>query len=99
MHRFEDLDAVQSSLQKLMQREPPLVVVLPRQPGTKEFRYAHLLSGEMEAGELPLPRMVSPSSSSADDERVSRLEEAVVGLQNEVSELKQQLAEFRKQFD
>ncbi len=35
MHRFEDLDAVQSSLQKLMQREPPLVVVLPRQPGTK----------------------------------------------------------------
>lgn len=99
MHRFEDLDAVQSSLQKLMQREPPLVAVLPRQPGTKEFRYAHLLSGEMEAGELPLPRMVSPSSSSADDERVSRLEEAVVGLQNEVSELKQQLAEFRKQFD
>ena len=99
MHRFEDLDAVQSSLQKLMQREPPLVAVLPRQPGTKEFRYAHLLSGEMETGELPLTRMVSPSSSSADDERVSRLEEAVVALQNEVRELKQQLAEFRKQFD
>jgi uncharacterized protein YceH (UPF0502 family) len=99
MHRFEDLDAVQSSLQKLMQREPPLVVVLPRQPGTKEFRYAHLLSGEMEAAELSLPRMVSPSSSSADNERVSRLEETVAALQNEVSELKQQLAEFRKQFE
>ena len=99
MHRFEDLDAVQSSLQKLMEREPPLVAVLPRQPGTKEFRYAHLLSGEMEAGKLPLPQMVSSSSSPADNERVSRLEEAVATLQNEVSELKQQLAEFRKEFE
>lgn len=99
MHRFEDLDAVQSSLQKLMQREPPLVVVLPRQPGTKEVRYAHLLSGEIKAGELPLPRMASPSSSFADNERVGRLEAAVAALQNDVSELKQQLAEFRKQFE
>jgi uncharacterized protein YceH (UPF0502 family) len=99
MHRFEDLDAVQSTLQKLMQREPPLVVVLPRQPGTKEFRYAHLLSGEVEAGGLTLPQMVSPSGSSADKERVSRLEEAVAALQNEVRELKRQLAEFRKQFE
>jgi len=97
MHRFEDLDAVQSSLQKLMQREPPLVVVLPRQPGTKESRYAHLLSGEVEAGELPAARVAV--SSSGDNERVSRLEEAVATLQNEVSELKQQLAEFRKQFE
>ena len=99
MHHFEDLDAVQFSLQKLMQREPPLASVLVRQPGTKESRYAHLLSGEVEAGELPAARAASPSSSAADDERVSRLEEAVAALQNEISELKQQLAEFRKQFE
>jgi uncharacterized protein len=99
LHHFEDLDAVQSSLQKLMQREPPLVVVLPRQPGTKESRYAHLLSGEVKAGELPLPGMVAALSSSADQERVSRLEEAVAALKNEINELKQQLAEFRKQFE
>jgi hypothetical protein len=99
MHHFEDLEAVQSSLQKLMQRDPPLVVVLPRQPGTKEFRYAHLLSGEIEAGDLASPQMVSPSRSSADQERVSRLEDAVTALQKEVSELKLQLAEFRKQFE
>jgi uncharacterized protein YceH (UPF0502 family) len=99
MHHFEDLEAVQSSLQKLMQRDPPLVVVLPRQPGTKEFRYAHLLSGEIEAGDLASPQMVSPSRSSADQERLSRLEDAVTALQKEVSELKLQLAEFRKQFE
>ena len=73
--------------------------MLPRQPGTKESRYAHLLSGEVEAGELPLPRTVSSPRSSADEDRVSRLEEAVTALQNEVSELKQQLAQFRKQFE
>jgi uncharacterized protein YceH (UPF0502 family) len=99
MHRFEDLDAVQSSLQKLMQREPPLAAVLPRPPGTKESRYAHLLSGEVEAEELPVAGVVSSPNASRDDERVERLEEAVAALQNEVGELKQQLAEFRKQFE
>ena len=99
MHRFEDLDAVQSSLQKLMQREPPLAAVLPRQPGTKESRYAHLLSGEVEAGELPAARAVPSSSASGGDERLSRLEEAVTALRNEVGELKQQFADFRKQFE
>src|SRR5262249_47594783 len=44
MHPFEYLDAVHSALQRLSKREPPLVTVLPRQPGTKEARYAHLLS-------------------------------------------------------
>jgi uncharacterized protein YceH (UPF0502 family) len=99
MHHFEDLDALQFSLQKLMQREPPLVAVLPRQPGTKESRYAHLLAGEVEAGEMPATPLASPSRSSADNERVSQLEEAVAALQNEVGELKQQFAEFRKQFE
>jgi uncharacterized protein len=82
-----------------MQREPPLVAVLPRQPGTKESRYAHLLSGEVEGGEHAPPRTPQPSSSSTDEGRISRLEEAVASLQDEVSELRQQLAQFRKQFE
>ena len=53
MHKFDDLGIVHSTLQKLMEREPPLVKVLPRQPGTKEARYAHLLSGDVE---LAAPR-------------------------------------------
>src|SRR6202166_4666036 len=48
MHRFDDLGIVNSTLQRLMNREPPLVKLLPRQPGTKEARYAHLLSGDVE---------------------------------------------------
>src|SRR5580704_9276061 len=46
MHRFDDLGQVQSTLQRLAQREPPMVKMLPRTPGTKEARYAHLLSGD-----------------------------------------------------
>src|SRR6202162_3792969 len=42
MYRFETLDDVQSTIQRLHDREPSLVRVLPRQPGTKESRYVHL---------------------------------------------------------
>src|SRR6201997_851747 len=48
MHPFDDLGQVQSTLQRLAQREPPMVKVLPRQPGTKEARYAHLMSGDVQ---------------------------------------------------
>jgi uncharacterized protein YceH (UPF0502 family) len=98
MHRFEDLDAVQSSLQHLMQREPPLATVVPRLPGTKESRYAHLLSGQIDVSELQA-RGAAPASNSGDTERLSRLEEELASLRREVSDLKQQLAEFRKQFE
>ena len=103
MHRFDDLSQVQSTLQRLAQREPPVVKMLPRQPGTKEARYAHLLSGDvqidvqMHAPEAAAERAVMHSSS--DGERIARLENEVSTLQNEVANLKQELAAFRKQFE
>jgi uncharacterized protein len=97
MYQFEQLDDVLSGLQQLMRREPPLAKALGRRPGTKEIRYAHLLSGDVEAWE-PLPEIAS-SSASADAERLIQLEEQVAALRNEVAELKQQMAEFRKQFE
>ncbi len=97
MHRFEDLDEVLSGLQQLMRREPPLAKALGRRPGTKEIRYAHLLSGDVEAWEPPAE--TASSSPSADAERLIQLEEQVAALHSEVAELKQQMAEFRKQFE
>ena len=97
MHRFEDLDEVLSGLQQLMRREPPLAKALGRRPGTKEIRYAHLLSGDVEAWEPPAE--TASSSYSADAERLIQLEEQVAALRNEVAELKQQMADFRKQFE
>src|SRR3954467_4278676 len=49
LHRFEDLDEVQAPLQRLIEHDPPLAAMLPRQPGTKESRYAHLLSGKIDS--------------------------------------------------
>lgn len=99
MHRFEDLTDVQSSLQKLMTREEPLVKVLPRQPGTKEARYAQLLCGEKPEWEAPPAPVAMRTQDSADGERIARLEEEVANLHQEISDLKQDLASFRKQFE
>jgi len=101
MHRFDDLAEVQSILQRLMRREPPLVQVLARQPGTKEARYAHLLSGDVAAGELQTEpvRQAAIPSRSADGDRVARLEQEVADLRQDVADLNKQLAEFRRQFE
>jgi len=99
MYRFEALDDVQSTLQKLMQREPPLAAVLPRQPGTKEARYAHLLAGKPEDWEVAPVSAEAASISSQDSDRITRLEEEVASLHREVADLKQELVSFRKQFE
>ena len=98
MHKFEHLDDVLSGLQQLMRREPPLAKALGRRPGTKEIRYAHLLSGDVEAWEPPVEGAPA-SEEAADTGRITQLEEQVAALQREVAELKQQMAEFRKQFE
>lgn len=113
MHHFDDLDSVNSTLRHLVEREPPLAKLLPRQPGTKEARYTQLLSGdvtvaaESEATPLPSTKSViafpsatasaAPASSTVD--RITGLEQKVSALEQEISELKQQLANFRKQFE
>jgi len=99
MHPFDDLGQVQSTLQRLAQREPPLVKMLPRQPGTKEARYAHLLSGDVQIQASGAAPETAVTHRTADGERIARVENELATLQNEVANLKQQLAAFRKQFE
>jgi uncharacterized protein len=99
MHSFDDLSAVQSSLLHLMKREPPLVKVLPRQPGTKESRYAHLLSGDVESFDVKPMAEASAATVSADGERIAHLQEEIALLHKEIADLKQQFAQFREQFE
>ena len=99
LHRFEALDDVQSALQRLMQRDPALVKVLPRQPGTKESRWVHLMSGDVAVPESPRAAEMTPDRISGDGERIARLEEEVAALRREVGEIKDQLERFRKQFE
>jgi uncharacterized protein YceH (UPF0502 family) len=97
MYRFEALDDIVSTLDRLGQRQPPLAAILPRQPGTKESRYLQLFSGDAPPAEL-LP-MRAPARSSLDNDRLGHLENEVLELKREVVEMQQQLAAFRKQFE
>jgi uncharacterized protein YceH (UPF0502 family) len=96
LHRFEDLDEVQGTLQRLIEHDSPLAKVLPRQPGTKEARYVHLLSGDVAAYEPPT---VTSTPVAADGDRIARLEEELGELRRKVSDLEEQLAGFRRQFE
>ncbi len=105
MYKFDELSDVQSVLQKLMTREPaPLVKVLPRQPGTKEARYAHLLSGDVEGFAAPESAAAhSYVSSYATSTAVSHaepdpeLQERRAQLEAEVAILTRELGELRDQ--
>jgi hypothetical protein len=91
---FADLADLEGVLESLIAREPePLVARLPRRPGQKEVRYAHLLSGE--------PQADAPSTAPeppVDDGRVAALERTVDELRAEVAALRAELEAFRAQF-
>jgi uncharacterized protein YceH (UPF0502 family) len=97
MYRFEELEDVHATLDRLSQREPPLVAMLPRQPGTKESRYMHLFSGSAPAADAAPARIAA--GPAADDDRMATLENEVADLKREVADVRQQLATFRKQFE
>ena len=93
LFEFDDLDDVQYTLQRLAEHEPPLVMVLPRQPGQKEVRFAQLLAGEPD-----LAQYEAHSAATAADpvaaglaERVAALETALEALRQEVDDLASRL--------
>ena len=94
MFRFEHLDDVQSTLQRLIERDPPLVAMLQRQPGTKESRYMHLLSGDF----VPAAE-ATKVLRDGEQGQVARLEEEFDKLRAEMEEVKRQLADLRRQLE
>lgn len=106
MYAFEDLDAVHAALNLLMRRDPPLTKVLPRQPGTKESRYMHLLSGDVAPQALAEETAMSASDAgehsasvvSTLGERIREVEQEVSELRRELETLREQFAAFQKQF-
>jgi uncharacterized protein len=99
MHHFDDLSEVQSALQRLMSRQPPLVQVLARQPGTKESRYLQLLSGDVEPANPSALHETPAVTGRENADKFSRLESEVAELRKDIADLKQQFTAFRKQFE
>jgi len=90
LYRFDDLEAVQTILGRLADREPALVKQLSRRPGEKEPRYAHLLSGDVTEAEI----IAEPAPKAKTD-----LEERVARLEAQLTELRQEFIQFRANFD
>lgn len=101
MASFADSAAVEEAIKELEQYEQELLVLLPRQPGQKEQRYAHLLSGEPPA--MTAERQPTPEAARirvmAEDDRVAALEAEVAALRAEVAALHQAMADFKAQFE
>lgn len=102
LYTFDDLSSVQSTLDRLASREPadatatnaaqpnatgPLVVLLPRQPGSREARYAHLLAG---APEIAAPTRQVPQTH-ADPDRIAQLEASLARLAETVQALEDRI--------
>jgi len=101
MYEFKELTEVEMTLDSLTSALPPLVMKLPRQPGMKESRYAHLLSGEVHVEEAPAAARLEPATLEvrAENERLAKLESEVEVLRQELAELKQQFLDFKGQFE
>jgi len=101
LHEFSGLEEVEAALNSLISREPDwLVTRLSRQPGQKEARFAHLLSGEVSSeapSQTESSRETAPRSSQAD--RVSKLESELETVKAEVEKLREQFEGFKKQFE
>jgi len=103
--RFDSLEEVETVLEQLMSRTPsPIATRLPRQPGQKELRYAHLLAGEVTYSgppDRPTHSHTGGARSAEDSgpDRIAALEHAVEELRREVADLRAQLEDFRKQFE
>lgn len=99
MHRFEELEDVLAALEKLIRRDPPLAAALPRQPGTKEIRYAHLLSGPVEAAAVvPAESPRAGMAAAVQDDRVERLEAEVAQLRQDVAQMQAELERLKQLF-
>ena len=99
MHDFKSPEEFSDAIAKL--ESYGYVIRLARQPGRKEARYGHLLSGalnEQESAASVQPGHAAPAVAG-DAGRIAALEEKVDGMQRELSELKQALLEFKRQFE
>ena len=79
LYDFSTLEEVETTLNALLSREPPLIVRLPRQSGQKEVRYAHLLSGE-----------VNLTEPEAEPDRITKLEKEVEDLKKQFEQFRKQ---------
>jgi uncharacterized protein YceH (UPF0502 family) len=96
LHVFDEISDVLAGIQKLMDRDPSLAAILPRQPGTKEARYAHLLSGPIESIQFTPAESASAHEPAAAG---SAFQQRFETIEATVEELRQQIAALNQKID
>ena len=91
LYAFDDLEAVEATLNRLAELE--MVQKLPRQAGSRESRYAHLLSGQIDISE----EAVAAGSRSATPENSNS--ERIAALERSLAELRREFEDFRGRFE
>jgi hypothetical protein len=94
------MEEAEATLRGLAEKTPPLAVKLPRQAGFKESRYAHLLSGPAALEPADTAPRLEPATIAVrfENERLAKLESETEALRREIAALKQELADFKRQF-
>ena len=98
LYDFHGLGEVQETLDGLIRRDDPLIVKLPVQPGQKEARFAHLLSGEIDVDAIAA-QVSRPARDGGSSERLEKLEGEVERMKTELESLRETFDEFKKQFE
>jgi uncharacterized protein len=94
LYSFDELTDVQSTLERLAERETPMVRALARQPGTKESRYMHLFCGDVQPALTTSSRLepnAAAANNPAQEERIQALEESVAQLRRDLDEMRDRL--------
>ena len=97
-HEFADLNEVNQALENLTNQETTLAARLERQPGQKEIRFAHLLTGELPEI-TQIEQAPRTAAANAGNERIANLEQEIETLKTQYSELRQMFQDFKKQFE
>jgi uncharacterized protein YceH (UPF0502 family) len=97
LHEFGDLDDVAHMLGRLAEHEPSLVMLLPKQAGQKEVRYAHLLCGEPDMSAMEFRSSPSVSTTSGLEARIDALEQELAALRELVESLAPNQDDSQKQ--
>jgi uncharacterized protein YceH (UPF0502 family) len=98
--KFHDVGEVEATLGQLVRRDDgPFVMRLPREPGKRESRFAHLFSGAPEREAAAVAATVAPAATAPDAGRMEKLEETVSRLEEAVAGLKARLDSLSKDRD
>jgi uncharacterized protein YceH (UPF0502 family) len=98
LHAFAGLEEVDAAIESLTRSDPPLVTKLPRAPGTKESRFAHLLGSEVAVSMSESSSVAEPVVEPRhDDDRIARLESEVAAIRDEIETLRREFQDLKTQ--